>query len=266
MDTVKKRFNRMAVLILLLACLAPGICARAEGASDYCGTWVGDGVAAYIWIEGDETQCRVVFPDGDEAKVWAYSACWYDAESDTLQAWNVTRTLERLDTLLDTLEELDWSLNDMSDSAFRLSGNELILTDEQLDAPVSLRRLGAEDTGVRAEALAYLGRWTGEVGEAWVEDHGVCWTITVTVPVDAVTSHRWTYTCRYDGEARRMEAVSISPMRVITVEEDGCSEIEENNYESLASFTLEDGSRLIWSLAPGGDAALERPAEQASDR
>ena len=112
----------------------------------------------------------------------------------------------------------------------------------------------------RTRALAYLGKWSGEAGELWVEDHGVCCQFTVTVPVDEVTRHRWTYTCVYDAESGAMETRSISPLGIITLEADGTSEVEEYNDAELATFTLRDGG-MIWSALDVGEAVLERAAE-----
>ena len=133
-------------------------------------------------------------------------------------------------------------------------------TDEALDAPIALKRLDASDP--RAGALAYVGRWAGEAAGLEVEDHGVCCLFTVTVPVDAVTSHRWTYTCLYDEAAGRMASVSVSMLTVITQEEDSTAEVDEINDAGNAAFVMEDGNRLVWmSGTSAGDVVLERLAD-----
>lgn len=253
---MKKHLYRILAVGLLLVCL--GIGARAEGANDFCGIWVAEGVTVEIWIEDGEAQCRAVFlKDGGEAIIWAYSPCWYSQEDHALECPGVTRTRERLDGLWNTLEELDWSINDMCFSGFELSGDGLVFTDELLDGPIILARLSEADA--RSEALAYLGLWTDGTSEVRAEDHGVCYLFTVTTPVDAVTDHRWTYTCLYDPDTGRMMSVSVSPRRIITHEADGGTvEIEEDDDAGEAAFTLEEGGQLIVSGLTGNRVTFER--------
>ena len=251
-------------LILLIAAvlLLGGLAALAEAPGDYCGLWVADGLAMEIvYGEEDGYCCHAVFTrDSGEADVWDYTSGWYDAEEDALLCRNVIRTRERLDPIFDTLEELDWSLTDLGDASFRLTEGGLEFADEALDAPIALKRLDASDP--RAGALAYVGRWAGEAAGLEVEDHGVCCLFTVTVPVDAVTSHRWTYTCLYDEEAGRMASVSVSMLTVITQEEDGTAEVDEINDAGNAAFVMKDGNRLVWmSGTSAGDVVLERLAD-----
>ncbi len=256
---MRRTMNRVLALALLVVCFAFG--ARAEALEDYCGTWVMGNAAVEIWTEDGEGQCRAVFVNDDgEAEIWQYGGCWQDESAPGLQCMSVTRTRERLDPLFDSLEELSWSLNDLATASLELSGDRLLFTDETMDAPIALTRLSDAPASERTRALAYLGKWSGEAGELWVEDHGVCYQFTVTVPVDEVTRHRWTYTCLYDAESGTMETASISPLRIITLEEDGTSEAEENNDAKMATFVLVDGG-MIWSAPDIGEAVLERAAE-----
>lgn len=256
---MKRTMSLVLALALLAVCFAFG--ARAEALEDYCGTWVADGAAVEIWTEDGEGQCRAVFVNDDgEAEIWQYGGCWQDENGPGLQCMSVTRTRERLYLLFDSLEELSWSLNDLATASLELSGDRLLFTDETMDAPIALTRLSDAPASERTRALAYLGLWSGEAGELWVEDHGVCCQFTVTVPVDEVTRHRWTYTCVYDADSGAMETRSISPLRIITLEEDGTSEVEENNDAELATFALRDGG-MIWSAPDIGEAVLERAAE-----
>ena len=256
---MKKLMNLILTLALLAGCFA--CCAQAEAVEDYCGTWVADEAAVEIWMEEDGGQCRAVFVNDDgEAEIWQYGGCWQDENGPGLQCMSVTRTRERLYLLYNSLEELSWSLNDLATASLELSGDRLLFTDETMDAPIALTRLSDAPASERTRALAYLGLWSGEAGELWVEDHGVCYQFTVTVPVDEVTRHRWTYTCLYDAESGTMETASISPLRIITLVEDGTSEVEEDNDAGTAEFSLVDG-RVIWSAPDIGEAVLERAAE-----
>ncbi len=240
-----KRFYRMTAFVVTAACLLLGI-ARAEEADAFHGLWEADGVEVEIWSEADETRCRAVFTEADgTAAVWACDTCFlYEG---VLLCPNVTRTRERYDFLWDSLEELDWSLNDMSDSSFAFSGEALVFSDEHLAAPITLTRLSLDEAVQRSSALALSGIWTSDSAELQVENHGVCYLLTVTVPVDDRTSHRWTYTCLYDSDARRMDSTGVSPLTVITYEEDSIFEVEEDRDEGSASFVLEDANRLVWT-------------------
>ena len=256
---MKRTMNLVLALVLLAICFAFG--ARAEALEDYCGTWAADGAAVEIWTEDGEGQCRAVFvDDSGEAEIWQYGSCCRDESAPGLQCLSVTRTRERLDPLFDSLEELSWSMNDFATASLELSNGSLLFTDETMDAPIALTRLDDAPASERTRALAYLGKWSGEAGELWVEDHGVCCQFTVTVPVDEVTRHRWTYTCVYDAESGAMETRSISPLGIITLEADGTSEVEEYNDAELATFTLRDGG-MIWSALDVGEAVLERATE-----
>ena len=255
---MKKGLTLLLAALLLLG----GLAARAEVPADYCGMWVADGLAVEIRYEGEDGYCcHAVFTrDSGEADVWDYTSGWYDADEDAVVCWNVIRTRECLDPIFDTLEELDWSLNDLGDASFRLTEGGLAFADEALDAPIELKRLDAADP--RYDALAYVDRWAGEDAELRVEDHGVCCLFTVTVPVDAVTRHRWTYTCLYDEEAGRMASVSVSPLTIITQEEDGTAEVDEINDAGNAAFAMEDENHVVWmSGTSAGDVVLERLAD-----
>ena len=257
---MKKSMKPFVVLALLLGCLALCALAHAETAEDYRGVWVADGIAVEIWTEGGELRSRAVFTgEDDNATIWDYHSVWYNETDACLDCAGITRIVEHYDWLTESVEELEWSLNDLNFAGFRLSEGSLVFTDEALDAPVALKRLSAADTGDRAEGLAFVGRWTAESAELRVEDHGSCYLFTVTVPVDADTTHRWTYTCLYDPDSRGMNSVRISPLRVITREEDGTSEIDDYNTAGAASFAFVDADRLVWRQREDGtETAFER--------
>ena len=254
----------LSVLFVFMLACAPfaGAEAQRESAYESClGVWVADGVAVEIWREDAAIQCRAVFSDGgDESDIREYAACFFDEAEDILQCFGVTRTRERFDSLLDAIEDLDWSMDDMSHAELRLSDEGLLFADDALDAPVALARLSEAEDSPRNEALAFAGVWAGESAALRVEDHGACYRFTVTVPVDEDTSHRWTYTCLCDPDDRRMVSVGVSPRTVITREADGTTvEIEEDFVAGDAEFTLDDENRLVWrDLTDGKETAFER--------
>ena len=256
---MKKSMN-LFVALALLGCLALCAFAHAETAEDYPGVWVADGIAAEIWIEDGELCGRAVFTEGDDnATIWDYHTCWYNDADACMECAGITRTIEHYDWLTEDVEELDWSLNDLSFASFRFSEGSLVFMDDALDAPIALKKLSDADAGDRTDGLAFVGRWTAESAELRVEDHGSCYMFTVTVPVDAVITHRWTYTCLYDPDSRDMNSVRISPLRVITLEEDGTSEIDDFNTAGAASFAFVDADRLAWrQTEDGSEIAFER--------
>jgi len=251
---MKKRVILFVALALLLlggfACCAS---AHAETAEDYRGIWVADGVAVEIWFEDGEPHSWAVFTEKDDnATIWDYHTCWYDEKAASLECAGITRTREHYDWLSERVEELDWSIGDLSYADFKFSDGGLVFNDDALDDPITLKRLSDADAGERAEGLAFVGRWSAETAELRVEDHGSCYMFTVTVPIDADTTHRWTYTCLYDPDSHGMKSVSLSPLRVITREEDGTSEIDDFNTAGGASFALVDGDRLVWRQTESG--------------
>lgn len=256
--------NPFAALSLLLGCLALCAVARAESAEDYRGVWVADGVAVEIWLEDGELCSRAVFTEEDDnAAIWNYHSCWYDETNACLECAGVTRIIEHYEWLTENVQELDWSLSDLSFADFKLSEDGLIFTDEALDAPIALKKLNDADAGDRAEGLTFVGRWMAESAELRVEDHGSCYLFTVTVPVDADTSHRWTYTCLYDPDSHGMNSVRVSPLRIITREEDGTSEIDDYNTAGAASFAFVDADRLAWhQIEDGSMIVFERLDDQ----
>ena len=257
---MKRRINLFVALALLLGCLALCAFAHAESAEDYRGIWVADSVAVEIWLEDGELYSRAVFTEEDDnAVIWDYHSCWYDETNACLECAGVTRTIEHYDWLTENVEELDWSLSDLSFADFKLSEGCLIFTDEALDTPIALKKLSDADAGDRTKGLSFVGRWTAGATELRVEDHGSCYMFTVTVPVDADTSHRWTYTCLYDPDSQGMNSVRISPLRIITREEDGSSEIDDYNTAGPASFAFVDADRLAWyQTKDGSETTFER--------
>ena len=250
--------KRVISLLLAFILARMAACAGAEApwtaAFDrYLGIWVADGLAVEIRREGEELCCRAVFTDGgEESEILEYLYCFYDADEDALQCLGVTRTRERFDPLTDTLDELDWSMNDLSFAELRLSGDDLIFTDEALDAPVVLTGLNEEEDSARKNALTYTGVWSDGSASLRVEDHGSCQRFTVTVPVDGATSHRWTYTCLYDAANGRMASVNSSARTVITREPNGdIVEEDEDHFAGSAEFILEAGDRLAWRDVSG---------------
>ena len=257
---MRKIMNLSVALVLLLGCLALCAFAHAETAEDYRGVWVADGVAVEIWSEDGELCSRTVFTEKDgNAAIWNYHTCWYNDADACLECAGITRIIEHYDRLTEDVEELDWSLSDLSFANFKRSEGGLVFTDDALDAPILLKKLSEAEAGDRTKALAFVGRWTAESAELQVEDHGSCYMFTVTVPVDADTTHRWTYTCLYDPDSHGMNSVSVSPLRIITREEDGTSEIDDYNTAGPASFAFVDADRLAWrQTEDGSEIAFER--------
>ena len=257
---MKRRINLFVALALLLGCLALCAFAHAESAEDYRGIWVADSVAVEIWLEDGELCSRAVFTEeGDNAVIWNYHSCWYDETNACLECAGVTRIIEHYEWLTENVQELDWSLSDLSFADFKLSEGGLIFTDEALDAPIALKKLSDADAGDRTKGLSFVGRWTAESAELRVEDHGSCYMFTVTVPVDTDTTHRWTYICLYDPDSYGMNSVEVSPLRIITREEDGISEIDEYNTAGAASFAFVDADRLAWhQIEDGSMIVFER--------
>lgn len=261
--TMIKCMSLFVALALLMGCLALCTFAHAETAEDYRGIWVADDVAVEIWLEDGELHSWVVFTESDEnSTIWDYHSCWYNETDACLECAGATRTTEHYDWLTESVEELDWSLGDLCFASFKFSESGLVFTDEELDAPVVLKKLRDVDAGVRTKGLAFVGRWTAESTELRVEDHGSCYMFTVTVPVDADTTHRWTYTCLYDPNSYDMNSVRISPLRIITREEDGTSEIDDYNTAGAALFTFIDTDRLAWRQIENG---LETVFERLDD-
>ena len=250
--------KKLMSLLLMVAVLLGGAFlwagAVAEGLDAYLGFWAADGVRAEIWREDDELRCRVVFIRGDEdSDVWAFDNCWYDAEGNAFQCGSVTRTHHHYDALWDTLQETDWSLNDMPFSDFQLSQTGIRFTDEHLESPIEFKRLSEVDDGTWGKTLAYVGRWSCEGTTLRVEDYGVAWLFTVAVPLDGGRTGKWTYTCRYDADGERMVSVDVSNRRLITPTADGGAiEEEVGRDDSKAAFTLEGGS-LTWTDVTDGD-------------
>ena len=260
---MKKTVSLFIALALLMSCLALCTFAHAETAEDYRGIWVADDVAVEIWLEDGELHSWVVFTESDEnSTIWDYHSCWYNETDACLECVGATRTTEHYNWLTESVEELDWSLGDLCFASFKLSEGGLVFADEELDAPVVLKKLSDADAGDRTKGLAFVGRWTSESTELRVEDHGSCYMFTVTVPVDADTTHRWTYTCLYDPNSHDMNSVSISPLRIITREEDGTSEIDDYNKAGAALFTFIDTDRLAWRQIENG---LETVFERLDD-
>ena len=263
---MKKRVGSFLIALLLACVLAfAGAEAPLEPAYKSClGIWASDGIAMEIWQEDEMIQCRAVLTNCcEECDVWEYATCVYDDTEDVLQCYGVTRTRERFDSLLDDIDELDWSTDDMSFAELRLSEEGLLFSDDGLDSPVVLTRLSDVEVTKRNEALAFVGHWTGESAALRVEDHGTCYLFTVTVPIDDVTSHRWSYTCLYDPGSGRIASVNVSTRTVITREADGrIVEIEEDYVSGDAEFILEDGNRLVWrDMASGTVTTLERSVD-----
>ena len=146
---MRKRVDSF-LIALLVACAITF--AGAEGAREvaderFLGIWVSDGIAVEIWREDRAIRCRAVLTDcGEESDIREYAACVCDDTEDTLRCYGVTRTRERFDSLLDDIEELDWSTDDLSLAQLRLSEDGLLLSGDGLDAPVLLlpRQLGQE--------------------------------------------------------------------------------------------------------------------------
>ena len=260
---MKKRVVTLLV-VFMTACAAAFAGAeepQAAAFDRYPGIWVADGLAVEIRREDEDMLCRAVITDGgEESVIWEYGECPYSEAEDTLLCLGVTRTRERFDPLTDTLDELDWSMNDMSLAEFRLTANGMVFTDEALDAPVTLTELSEARDSARKDALAFAGQWRGESASLRVEDHGSCYRFTITVPVDDVTSHRWSYTCLYDADDGRMGAVNSSARTVVTREADGSIiEVEEDFDAGDAEFFLENSDRLIWrDTSKGVDRVFER--------
>ena len=260
-----KHMYRILAFILLLGCLP--LWARAESLDDFLGMWSADGVVVEIWNENSDARCRAVFTDGDgNADVWDYDGCLYDQDETLLQCMGVTRTRERLDPIWGVLEELSWSMNDMCFSGFAVSEDSLIFTDEALDSPITLTRLTGTEAGARYEALAFSGRWVSDSVTLRVEDHGVASLFTLTLPIDADTDHRWTYTCVYDADTGQMTSVSVSPRTVVTHQPDGgYIEVDEDNDAGSAAFALEDG-RLVMTSEGETTTFIRQPATYQSTR
>lgn len=261
----KRVLSLLLVFALACAIAIAGAEATQEPAYERClGIWVSDSIAVEIWREDEAIQCRAVLTDGgDESDIWEYAVCVCDAAGDTLHCFGVTRTRERFDSLLDDIEELDWSMDDMGLAELRLSEGGLLLANDALDAPVLLTRLIDTEATERNEALAYVGYWASESAALRVEDHGACYLFTVTVPTGGATSHRWSYICLYDPDGRRMASVDVSPRTVITREADSVtSEAQEDFIASDAEFILEDGNRLVCKdLVDGTETVFERSAD-----
>lgn len=263
---MKRLLSRLLAVALLLSYLSFGASARSETMEGYFGVWVADGVAVEIWREEGDPQCRVVFMGDDgESDVWAYGSGWYDEAEGALQFGGVTRTHESFDTLWNTLVERDWSMNDLSFARFDLLESGLLFSDDGMDETIALTRLGEAGEGERTDALAFVGRWQNEASTLRVEDHGVAYLFTVTVPMDADRTCKCTYTCRYDAAERRMVSVDVSYRSVITrTSEGGTIEEEVGRDYSEAVFVLEDGNRLVWidvTDGDGEDMAFERIAD-----
>lgn len=247
--------KHVAWLLVLFALSFAAACAEEARPDAFDGCpeiWVADGVAVEILREGEEINCRAVFTDsGEESTVWEYGPCFYD-EAGVLQCPSVTRTRERFNAATGTLDELDWSMNDMCFAELRLTGDGMVLSDDVLDAPLALTKLGETEGAARKDALAYTGLWSDGSASLRVDDHGSCYRFTVTVPVDGDTGHRWSYTCLYDEPDGRMASVSNSPRTVITYEADGGTvEIEEDFVTDATAFILEDSNRLVWKDVSG---------------
>lgn len=262
---MRKRIASLLIVITLTCAVAFANAEATQNAAyERClGIWVSGGITVEIRREGEAIQCRAVLTDGgEESDIWEYAACLYNESEDILQCYGVTRTRERFDSLLDDIDALDWSSDDMSLVELRLSEEGLLFSDDGLDAPVLLTRLNDAEATERNEALAFIGLWTAESAALRVEDHGTCYRFTVTVPIDDVTSHRWSYICLYDPDSGRMASVNVSPRTVITREADGGTvEVEEDFVVSDAEFILEDGNRLVWKETAGGtETAFERSA------
>ena len=243
------------LLVFTLACSVVFAEAGASREAGYRGIWVADGIAVEICREDEAIQCRAVFSDGsEESDIWEYYICLYDETGDALQCFGVTRTRERFDSTLDTIEELDWSMDDMDLAELRFSEGGLLFTDDKLDEPIALTQLNKAERSRRNKALAFAGQWIGESCVLRTKEHRACYQFTVTLSVDSVTSCRWTYTCLYDPDSGRMASVNISPCTVITREADGgTTEAEEDIAAGDAEFILEDESRLIWKDMTDGE-------------
>ena len=261
----KRVLSLLLVFALACAMAIAGAEAMQDAAYERCpGIWVADGIAVEIWGEDEAIQCRAVLTDGgEESDIWEYAACVYDVAEDALRCYGVTRTRELFDSLLDDIDELDWSTDDLCFAELRLSEGGLLFTDDALDAPVLLARLSDAEATERNEALAYVGYWASESAALRVEDHGACYLFTVTVPTGGATSHRWSYICLYDPDGRRMASVDVSPRTVITREADSVtSEAQEDFIASDAEFILEDGNRLVCKdLVDGTETVFERSAD-----
>lgn len=258
----KRVLSLLVVFTLACAIAIAGAEALQEAAYERClGIWVSGGIAVEIWQEDEAIQCRAVHTDGgEECDIREYATCVYDDTEDVLRCYGVTRTRERFDTLLDDIDELDWSMDDMSLAELRLSEGDLLFSDDGLDAPVALTRLGDAEVTERNEALAFVGHWTAESAALRVEDHGACYRFTVTVPIDDITSHRWTYICLFDSDGGRMSSVNVSPHTVVIREAyGGTTEIEEDYVLGEADFSLDTENRLVWKdVASGTETAFER--------
>ena len=263
---MKKMLCRMLSLALLLGGLALAGAARAEEADRYFGLWVADGVAVEIFRgeEEDQVSCQIVFAkDDSDSDVWSYPYCWIDG-GGILQCANVTRRHLRYDALWEILEETDWSLNDLAFARFEPTETGLRYTDDGLDAPIDLVRLGEDKEGRRSAALAYVGKWKNESSTLRVEDCGVAYLFTVTVTLDEKHDGRWVYTCRYDADGGRMASISVSPRRLITYTQDSTIEEDVGYDNSKAVFTLEGGSLRMTSDVTDGDGeemTFERAGE-----
>ena len=228
---------------------------RETACERFLGIWVAEDLALEIWQADEAWQCRAVITDGsEEIGIWEYHVCVYDEAKDTLRCCGVTRTRVRFDSVLDVIDELDWSMDDMSLAELRLSEDGLLFIDDELDAPVVLTRLSEAEGTERNEALAYVGFWNADSATLRAEDRGTCYRFTVTIPSDDETSYRWIYTCLYDPYIKRMASVNISPRTVITHIANGDTiEVEEDFAPSSTVFILEEGKRLIWKDMAGNE-------------
>lgn len=228
---------------------------RETACERFLGIWVAEDLALEIWQADEAWQCRAVITDGnEEIGIWEYHVCVYDEVKDTLRCCGVTRTRERFDSVLDVIDELDWSMDDMSLAELRLLEDGLLFIDDELDAPVVLTRLSEAEGTERNEALAFVGLWNADSATLRAEDRGICYRFTVTVSIDDKTDSQWAYICLYDPDSGRMASVNISPRTVITRMANGDTvEVEEDFSPSNAEFILEEGNRLIWKDMAGNE-------------
>lgn len=249
------------LVVFTLVCAIPFAVAeetRKAAYENYLGIWVSDGIAVEIWCEDESIQCRAVLSDGsEESEIWEYPSCAYDEVEDALRCFGVTRTRELFDSLLNAIEELDWSMDDLSLAELRLVKDSLLFTDDQLDAPVALTRLCEAGDLQRNKALAFAGLWANESSTLRVEDHCACYRFTVTTLMHDDISYRWSYICLYDPDSGLMTSEDVSPRTAITREADGTIvEIEEDSVADGAEFILDDENRLIRRDMTDGKTAV----------
>ena len=269
-----KRMPMMGLLLIAALSLCAVAIAEADGVDEavidrFTDVWVDDGLAVEISYYEDEGafSCSAVLSgggDNDDANVWRYGVCRYDAESDSIICEDGVRAYEYFDEAASELVSEPVVEGLTAEFYFDGGGDVLFWNDsEGLAKRFELVRLSVAEEEEWNEAQAFLGRWG--YGRATIDilpNDDAAYHVEITWANSAAEVVEWNYDCCYDADTKRMKNYEPGVKAVVTYGVDGEITDRKVEYEDgEASFYMDGEDILIWEDAKenaGEDIRFER--------